>query len=185
MTSPKENSPSSAEIDMNEWFRTNKYSATMLDLFDSFDELDNMMGKNFYWINQPEYMQHIRLIPKVPQKYRITLDCSGIEIFFSIYFSINVLCFIKGYNPNSITTEFIGRTLVVSGHEEHRHSDEEYSLKEFRKKFEVPENTEFDNLASFMTPAGSLIIELPCLCFDLIVSTKLLSKFFYLNSKRD
>jgi len=71
-----------------------------LDLFDGFDELDHMIGnlnifcflkhilfsfnflfegKNYYWITKPEFLQsYTTYTPRVPQKYRILVDCSGI-----------------------------------------------------------------------------------------------------------
>ena len=111
------------------------------DLFDPFDEMDQMMSRNLSWFNRPDFMRP--LLPlKVPQKYRITLDCTG-------------------YNPSSIKTEISGNKINVSGREEEKFSGDNYSIKEFKKSYELPSNAESNKLASFMTSNGQLVIEVP------------------------
>ena len=48
-----------------------------LDWFDPFDELDHMIGRNMEWLQRPAFMEPLPLKPKVPHKYRITVDCAG------------------------------------------------------------------------------------------------------------
>ena len=53
---------------------------TSLDIFDPFDELDRLMSRNLHWLNQePVKELGTRLGPRVPEKYRVTLDCAGYE----------------------------------------------------------------------------------------------------------
>lgn len=64
-----------------------------LDVFDPFDELDRMMNRNVSWLNEPSMLPSRLRAPLVPQKYRITLDCSG-------------------YNESSISTVVKGRIIT-------------------------------------------------------------------------
>jgi len=78
-------------FDMDRWmtpFGGNSGHLSTLEAFDPFDELDNMIGRNMQWLNRPNDFMPLGFgQPKVPQKYRVTLDCIG-------------------YNPSSIKTEF-------------------------------------------------------------------------------
>jgi len=112
-----------------------------LDMFDAFDELDHTIGRNMQWLNRPEFM--MPALPKVPQKYRITLDCSG-------------------YNPKSIKTEWNGRVLWVFAREEHKCEETgDFSVREFKKHYTVPETAICEQMVSFMTAEGQLVIEVP------------------------
>lgn len=84
------------------------------------------------------------LFPKVPQKYRISVDCTG-------------------FSPNSIKTEVKGNKLIVTGKEETKEEGggHDYSIREFRKSYDLPSSSEHDKMVSFMTAGGNLIIELP------------------------
>ena len=75
-----------------------------LDLFDPFNEIDQALNRNnLHWFLKPDIMGESALFPRVPQKYRITVDCVG-------------------FNPNSIKTELSdnNQKLTVSAHEESR-----------------------------------------------------------------
>lgn len=128
-------------ISMDLMRRNLDFGPSTLDLFDPFDELDQMVSRNLMWLNRPEFMRPI-LPVRVPQKYRITLDCSG-------------------YSPKSIKTEVSGNRINVNGREEEKISGDNYSIKEFKKSYELPINAEADKLASFMTSNGQLVIEVP------------------------
>lgn len=117
------------------------FGPSTLDLFDPFDELDQMVSRNLMWLNRPDFIRPLLPI-RVPQKYRITLDCSG-------------------YSANSIKTEISDNRIHVTGREEEKISNENYSIKEFKKSYELPINAETDKLASFMTSNGQLVIEVP------------------------
>jgi len=130
-------------MDMDRWnspFGDSRLNT--LEAFDPFDELDHMIGRNMQWLNRPDFMQSFGL-PKVPQRYRVTLDCVG-------------------YNPNSIRTEWHGNQLTVSAREEERvDNSDDFSVKEFHKTYTMPPHAECDKMASFMTGDGQLVIEVP------------------------
>jgi len=132
-------------FDMDQWQRPFGYlGQSTLDLFDPFDEFDYMMGKNFEWLNKPGYLTQTQqqMLPKFPQKYRVMVDCAG-------------------YDPKSIKTEVSGRKLFIHGREEHKGTPEDYSTKEFKKTYDLPAHAETDKLVSFMTPFGTLVVEVP------------------------
>jgi HSP20 family molecular chaperone IbpA len=129
-------------FNMDQWFKPPHMGPNTLDLFDPFDELDHTIGRNLQWLNKPEFIQPLSLMPKVPQKYRIIVDCVG-------------------YSPKSIKTDLVGHKLVVIGREEVRHEGEDFSIKEFKKTYQLPEHAETDKLVSFMTTEGQLVIEVP------------------------
>jgi HSP20 family molecular chaperone IbpA len=111
-----------------------------LDLFDPFDELDRMIGRNFNWLSTPFNLEQQ---PKVPKKYRVILDCFG-------------------YSPKSIQTEIKDSQLIVTGNEGNSaNENEDFQMKQFRKTYKLPANTENDKLVSFMTSNGKLVIEIP------------------------
>jgi HSP20 family molecular chaperone IbpA len=131
-------------MDMDKWFNPlHKNLQNTMDLFDPFDELDHMMGRNLEWLNKPEFLSPFPLMPKVPQKYRITVDCVG-------------------YQPKSIKTDIQGHKLTVTGREEMKHENtDDFSVKEFKKTYTLPAHADTTKLVSFMTGDGHLVIEVP------------------------
>lgn len=128
-------------FDMDQWFKAPYRGPSTLDLFDPFDELDHTIARNLHWLNKPEFLQLMPLFPKVPQKYRITVDCSG-------------------YSPKSIKTDIKHNKLVVQGREEQKQEHGDFSSREFRKTYELPANCDMDKIVSFMS-GGRLVIEVP------------------------
>lgn len=129
-------------FDMDYWLKQDNIGLSTLDLFDPFDELDRMIGRNFNWLNKPEFL--CQTIPKNPNKYRVKLDCTG-------------------FSSKSVRTEILNNQLIVTGNESNKqqNNNEDYAIKEFRKTFKLPSNTENDKLVSFMTSNGNLVIEIP------------------------
>ena len=101
------------------------------------------LARNFHWINKPEFLKQFQTSTRVPQKYRVVVDCAG-------------------YEPKSIKTEISGRKLTVTGREEYKTGTDDFSTKEFKKAYDLPTHAETDKMVSFMTPYGNLIIEFPC-----------------------
>lgn len=126
-------------FDTDEWLRTNSGLSTM-DLFDPFDELDHTISRNLNWLSRPDFM--MPMLPRVPQKYRITVDCAG-------------------FSPKSIKTEVKNQKLTVTGREEVKMDGGDFSTKEFKKTYDLPAAAEADKLVSFMTSHGHLVIEVP------------------------
>ena len=132
-------------FNMNQWMSPLDASGfSTLDLFDAFDELDHMMMRNMHWLNKPEFFHPLTptMLPIVPQKYRIVVDCPG-------------------FSASSIKTELKGNKLVVSGREEDKYADDDYHTKEFRRSYHLPERCESEKLVSFMAAPGKLVIEIP------------------------
>lgn len=121
-------------LDMDTWFRPT------LDLFDPFDVVDRALSRNLQWLDWPSFMEPIK--PIVPRKYRVTVDCAG-------------------YEPKSVKTEIQNKNLIVSGKEDVKEQSGDYSTKEFRKTYKLPDNAETEKLVSFMTPLGQLVVEVP------------------------
>lgn len=129
-------------FDMDLWLRPKSlgFGPSTLDLFDPFDELDQMIGRNFNWLVKPQFLSKAS---GIPNKYRVTLDCTG-------------------YSPKSIKTEVKDGVLVVTGSEgDKREDNEDYSMRQFRKSYKLPANAETEKLASFITSSGKLVIEIP------------------------
>jgi HSP20 family molecular chaperone IbpA len=116
-----------------------------LDLFDPFDQLDRDMSRNLHWFLKPEFPGELPFsFPHVPQKYRITVDCSG-------------------FSPQSIKTEVVDKNkVVVTALEEHRvEGTDDFSTKHFKKTYKLPENAVTEQMVSFMTGNGHFVIEVP------------------------
>ena len=110
-----------------------------LDVFDPFDELDKIMGRNFNWLSTS-----FNLEPQHPNKYRVILDCFG-------------------YSQKSIKIEIKDNQLIVTGNEgkQQINDNQDYQIKQFKKTYKLPPNTENDKLVKFMTSNGKLVIEIP------------------------
>lgn len=76
-------------------------------------------------------------------KYNITIDCSD-------------------YDVNSLKTEILIKSgmLYVSGREENKKDMEDYSIKEFKKTYKLPDNALSENVTSFFI-GKDLVIEVP------------------------
>ena len=129
---------SRTRFDLDNWFRPT------FDLFDPFDEFDRHFSKNLFWLRRPFFHEPIEWAfeqPKQSEKYRINIDCTG-------------------YSPKSLTVEYKGDKLNVIGREEVKINDNDYSIKEFKKSYRLPENAEHEKLASYFTN-GQLVVEVP------------------------
>jgi HSP20 family molecular chaperone IbpA len=124
-------------LDMDTWF------TPTLETFDPFDELDNMLGRNLQWLTRPSFLEPLTPTPRIPRKYRVTVDCTG-------------------FQPNSIKTNIEQSNLIVTGKEESKADESgDFSTKEFKKTYKLPSNAEADKLVSFMTRHGKLVVEVP------------------------
>ena len=113
------------------------------------------------WLQDPPRLQR-ELCPvtghkKRPHsdKFRVTLD-------------------VTGYKPEDLSVKVVGRKLFIDGKQEFRdgtifeiillkkirfHMDfqflgEDFSLKEMRKTYDLPENASFEHMTSFLTAKG-------------------------------
>jgi HSP20 family molecular chaperone IbpA len=127
-------------FEMDNWFKNS------LDFFDPFDDLDTMLSRNLHWLRRPfSLTDDFPFRPRVADKYRVTIDCAG-------------------YHPNSLKTEIKDGKLFVSGREETRansnDNNDDYSIKEFRKTYNLPDNAISDNMTSFFA-GRHLVVEVP------------------------
>jgi HSP20 family molecular chaperone IbpA len=130
-------------FDVDLWHRPFDYGPRALDLFDPFDDLDMQLNSMVNWLDRPTGL--LPQQPRVPQKYRVTVDCAG-------------------YNPKSIKTDIQGDKLIVSGEEGNKANggnDEDYSHRSFKRTFQLPKLVEKEKMTSFMTKNGELVIDIP------------------------
>lgn len=129
-------------FDMDMWRQPQFGLPSTLDIFDPFDNLDRSLARNFQWLNNP-FANTLQSVI-VPQKYRIIVDC-------------------EGFGANSIKIDLSDdkRKLVVSGTEEFKENEENYTEKKFHRTFMLPDNIQSDQMASFMTDDNQLVIEFP------------------------
>jgi len=121
-----------------------------LDLFDPFDETDlasHQMQSALHWLQDPPRLQR-ELCPvtghkKRPHsdKFRVTLD-------------------VTGYKPEDLSVKVVGRKLFIDGKQDFR-DGEDFSVKEMRKTYDLPENASFEHMTSFLTAKGTLVVEFP------------------------
>lgn len=108
---------------------------------DPFDEVDLLAGTDLMWLNRPSLIRTY-YVPRQPEKYRVTVDC-------------------KGYDPMSIKTETCGKKVIVTAREEQRVDSDNYTMKEFKKSYDLPANALVDKLTSYVVGKDQLIIEVP------------------------
>ena len=68
-------------------------------------------------------MPMMPMLPRVPQKYRIVCDCVG-------------------YTPSCVKTEIVGHDLIVHGREDVKTPTGDFSVKEFKRTYRLPDNCE-------------------------------------------
>lgn len=135
-------------FDMDYWRRPDTLlGPSTLDIFDPFDELDRQLSRNLMWVDIPEMLQSVTPSrPRVPKKYRITVNC-------------------RGFDSRSIKTQVSDdkTQLIVCAKEgsQAAKEGEDYTLRELRRTYNLPQNVETDKLVSFMTGGGKLVIEMP------------------------
>jgi len=134
------------DFDTDLWHRPQETGPRALDVFDPFDELDMQLNSMVNWLERPP--AQIMPQPKVPQKYRVTMECAG-------------------FDTKSIKCEIVaGDKLVVTcteGDEFKSGSEEDHWHCSFKRTFELPKLTLLDaeKMTSFMTSQGTLVIDIP------------------------
>jgi HSP20 family molecular chaperone IbpA len=112
-----------------------------LDIFDPFDEFEHrLFERHLEWLKKPSFFHATPV--RVPRTYRIEVDCAG-------------------YDPKSIKTEVKDGKLYVSGKEERKDKNGDYSSKEFGRSYDLPKSSETDKLVSFATRNGQLVVDVP------------------------
>lgn len=111
------------------------------NFYDPFDEIDLMAGNNLMWLHRPSLIRTY-VVPRQPEKYRVTVD-------------------ITGFNANSVKTDVSGLKVYVYAREEQRIDSNNYNLKEFKKCYDLPANSEVEKLTSYVVGTEQLVIEVP------------------------
>ncbi|KAL7674234.1 hypothetical protein ACOME3_000513 [Neoechinorhynchus agilis] len=119
-----------------------------LDLFDPFDDYDLSLRPSvrpsLFWINEPPTLLdvHGRRRPR-PEKFRVTLN-------------------VQGFDKKDLKTEIINGRLVISARRHDKcNKTGDFDSREFQKSFEVPKNAIADQMTSFVTGGGVLVVEIP------------------------
>ncbi|CAF0861001.1 unnamed protein product [Adineta ricciae] len=134
--------------------------------FDTFPTALSTTPSSFRWINQPRRISRSSFYttsgntnstnggntlipvtttvttPALSEKFRVQLN-------------------VAGFNPETIRTRVEGRRVVVEAKQEDRQGDGDYSIREIRKTYDLPEHADASNLASYVTPNNMLVIEVP------------------------
>jgi len=137
-----------------------RFFGDQLDLFDPWNDFDvfptalTMRPNAFRWVNQPQRLTHSScsgqnghaLQPSSPaphaEKFRVQLN-------------------VAGFNPETVKTHVEGRKVIVEAKQEERQKDGDYSIREIRKTYDLPEHADASQLASYVTPNNMLVIEVP------------------------
>jgi len=122
-----------------------RFFGEQLDLFDPWRDFDtfptalSMMPNEFRWINEPLRPTTTRL---PSEKFRVQLN-------------------VAGFNPESIKTRVDGRKVIVEAKQEEKQPNGDFSHREIRKTYDLPEHADASHLASYVTPNNMLVIEVP------------------------
>lgn len=132
--------------------------------FDTFPTAFSTFPNSFRWINEPRRIARSSassfhttnnlgagstllpittpIIPALSEKFRVQLN-------------------VAGFNPETIKTRVDGRRVIVEAKQEDRQAQGDFSIREIRKTYDLPEHADSSNLASFVTPNNMLVIEVP------------------------
>jgi HSP20 family molecular chaperone IbpA len=106
---------------------------TKRENLNTFDDFRQMISRNLNCFNR-----------QLPEKFRVTLDCSG-------------------FKSQSIKTNIKDNLLIVTGNEEERklNDNNDYSIKQFKKTYKLPSYAEKNKLVSFMKSNVRFVIKKP------------------------
>ncbi|CAF0931062.1 unnamed protein product [Rotaria sp. Silwood1] len=136
--------------------------------FDTFPTALSSKPSSFRWINEPRHIT--RSSSSSSSSYHSTSSntnsgntliplTSSITPALSEKFRVQLN--VAGFKPETIKTRVEGRKLLVEAKQEDRISEGNYSLREIRKTYDLPEYTDSFNLASYVTPDNMLVVEVP------------------------
>ena len=124
-----------------------RFFGDQLDFFDPWRDFDTFptalstFPNSFRWINEPRRLGRSAAassfhtssnsnnlipittnpLPALSEKFRVQLN-------------------VAGFNPDTIRTRVEGRKVIVDAKQEDRQSDGDYSVREIRKTYELPEH---------------------------------------------
>jgi len=127
-----------------------------LEHFDPYDQVDQVLSRtHLKWLQRPSEMSTTSTQRDVPHRYRITLNCVGVD-------------------PKTIKIELKEtksgqqQVLRVCGLEQagNSQSSNDFMRHELKKSLTLPQNIEHNKMVSFLTSDGKLIIEFPMMKSD-------------------
>jgi HSP20 family molecular chaperone IbpA len=141
-------------FDIDPWFnRPLAFDMWPWDWFDPFDEIDMRMARarDLMWLNRPSDFMFDSMLPP--------LDFPPMPMSMPRRFRID--CDVSDFSPSSIKTEIKDNKLIVSGSNESKFDDQNFTKREFKRMYELPKDSEKDKLVSFVAPDGRFVAELP------------------------
>ncbi|CAF0899848.1 unnamed protein product [Adineta steineri] len=136
--------------------------------FDTFPTTLSTASSPFRWINQPHRLN--RSSSTSSSSFHTTSGNSGSGNTLlplttittpALSEKFRVQLNVDGFTPESIKTRVEGRKVIVEAKQEDRQGDGNYSIREIRKTYDLPEHADANNLASFVTPNNMLVVEVP------------------------
>lgn len=150
-----------------------RFFGDQLNFFDPWRDFEtfsaSMLPNSFRWINEPRSFpqnetasSNFHSAPVSSEKFRVQMK-------------------VDGFHPETIRTRVEGRRVIVEAKQEDRQANGDFSLREIRKSYDLPEHAglfysnsndflsqflvfffvDTNNLASFVTPNNMLVIEVP------------------------
>jgi len=113
-----------------------RYFGDQLDLFDPWRDFDtyptalSIRPNAFRWVTQPLRLTHSS---SNTQNGRASSPALHAEKF-------RVQLNVAGFNPETIKTKVEGRKIIVEAKQEDRQPDGDFSTREIRKSYELPEH---------------------------------------------
>jgi len=135
-----------------------RFFGDQLDFFDPWRDFDtfptalSIQPNAFRWVTQPLRLTH--LSSNTPNGRAFQPSALHAEKF-------RVQLNVAGFNPETIKTKVEGRKIIVEAKQEDRQPDGDFSTREIRKSYELPEHADATQLASYVTPNNMLVIEAP------------------------
>jgi len=150
-----------------------RYFGDQLNLFDPWRDFDTFptafssFPNSFRWINQPPRVTRSSSYHSSSSSSSNNLGAGSsllpIQTTISPALSekFRVQLNVAGFNPDTIRTRVEGRKVIVEAKQEDRQATGDFSVREIRKSYDLPEHADSPNLASFVTPNNMLVIEVP------------------------
>ncbi|CAF2832026.1 unnamed protein product [Rotaria sp. Silwood2] len=135
--------------------------------FDTFPTALSGFPSPFRWIHQPHRMA--RKSAASSSFYTTSNNLASGNTLLPVTSSIipvqsekfRVQLNVAGFNPDTIRTKIEGRKAIVEAKQDDRQPNGDFSVREIRKTYDLPENADSSNFASFVTPNNMLVIEVP------------------------
>ncbi|KHJ93946.1 Hsp20/alpha crystallin family protein [Oesophagostomum dentatum] len=109
-------------------------------LFDELDHIERVL-QPFRALVPKEICQNLGKVTDDESKLSFTIDVSQ-------------------FKPEELKVILDGRTLIVEGKQETK-DEQNYSMRSFTRHWMLPENADIEQIRSFVTSEGNLVIEAP------------------------